>query len=129
MTNIGPRAVVERYIDEVLNGHGPARAEDLISNAAFRQRVDSFRAAFPDVAVVADLIIADGEYVAVHATGRGTHRGIFQGAPPTGRRWSATTSGLYRVEDGRIADFWVNWDLLAILEQVGAIQRAGGTSA
>jgi steroid delta-isomerase-like uncharacterized protein len=121
--------VVERYLHEVLNGQGPATSADLVSNEAFRQRVETFRSAFPDLVVIPQVTVANGEYVAVHALGRATHRGIFQGVPPTGRTWSATCSALYRVEDGRIADFWVNWDLLAILEQLGAIRRSADASA
>jgi steroid delta-isomerase-like uncharacterized protein len=124
-----PRTVVERYLDEILNGHGPAAAAELISNDTFLERVAGFRRAFPDVAVTTNLIIADGDHVAVHAIGHGTHQGTFQGVPPTGRTWSASCSALYRVEDGRIADFWVNWDLLAILEQLGAITRSAEASA
>lgn len=121
--------VVLRYVQEVLSGQGPATSRDLVSNETFRQRVETFRSAFPDLVVIPHVVVSNGEYVAVHASGRGTHRGIFQGVPPTGRTWSATCSALYRVENGRIADFWVNWDLLTILEQLGAIQRSAGASA
>jgi len=123
------RRVVERYLDEVLNGHRPASSEELISSETFRQRVEMFRRSFPDLVVTPQVMVANGDYVAVHLTGRATHRGIFQGVPATGRAWSATCSAVYRVEDGRIADFWVNWDVLAILEQLGAVQRPASASA
>jgi predicted ester cyclase len=83
-----------------------------------------FLAAFPDLEVETNLIVSDGDLVAVNLTGRGTHERTFQGVPPTGRQWAATCSAFYRVTDGRIADSWVNWDLLAILEQVGGVRRA-----
>lgn len=123
------RAVVERYLQEVLGGAGPATSEQLISNEALRQKVNAFRAAFPDLSVRPHLILADGEHVAVHLSGRGTHSGLFQGVPPTGRSWTASCSALYRVQQGRIADFWINWDLLAILEQLGALTRPSEASA
>ena len=123
------RSVVERYLHEVLNGHGPASSQELISSETFRQRVEMFRRSFPDLVVTPQVMVANGDYVAVHLTGRATHRGIFQGVPATGRSWSATCSAVYRVEDGRIADFWVNWDVLAILEQLGAVERAAAVSA
>lgn len=129
MTEVNSQRVVERFLREVLSGQGPAGPAELISNESFRRRMETFRAAFPDLVVTPQLIVADGEYVAVHATGRGTHRGIFQGVPPTGRSWTASCSALYRVADGRIADFWINWDLLAILEQLGAVRRPPDASA
>jgi predicted ester cyclase len=75
------------------------------------------------------LVIAEPPYVAVHLTARGTHRGIFQGIPATGRSWAASCSALYRIEDGRIVDCWENWDLLGILEQLGGVRRPATASA
>ena len=123
------RSVVERYVREVLNGDGPGTSDELISNEMLRQKVDGFRSAFPDLRVVTHQVLVDGDFVGVSATGRGTHHGIFQGVPPTGRSWTATCTALYRVVDGRIADFWINWDLLSILEQVGGVQRSVNASA
>lgn len=116
-------SIVERFLDEVLNGRNPGAADELISDETFKQRVELFRQAFPDVEATANLVIVDGDIVAVNLTGRGTHLGTFQGVTPTGRQWAATCSAFYRISDGRIADHWVNWDLLGILEQIGAVRR------
>jgi len=124
-----PRSVVERYLEEVLNGGDQKVERELVANASFSERLQGFRRAFPDVEVETTLILAEGDVVAVHSVGRGTHRGPFYGIPPTGRRWSATCTALYRVRDGRIADAWVNWDRLAILEQLEAIRVAETGSA
>ncbi|MEX1157170.1 MAG: ester cyclase [Chloroflexota bacterium] len=124
-----PADVVRRYLDEVVAGGESSALEELVSSDDLKQRVASFRRAFPDFAVAVRLLIAEGDLVAVHLTGRGTHRGLFQGVPPTGREWTAGCSALYRVEDGRIVDAWVNWDLLAILEQIGGVTRASTASA
>lgn len=116
--------VVERYLDEVLNGHDLAALEELVADETLKQRVQRFLEAFPDLEVTTNLVVADAELVAVNLTARGTHEGTFQGVPPTGRRWAATCSAFYRVADGRIADSWMNWDLLGILEQLGGVRRA-----
>ena len=128
-TTSDARTIVERYVREILSGNGPATAEDLISNDTLRQKDYAFRSAFPDLRVISQQLIVDDDLVGLSATGRGTHRGIFQGVPPTGRRWSATCTAIYRVADGRIADFWINWDLLSIMEQLGAVRRPPGASA
>ena len=124
-----PREVVERYLREVLNGSGPARPEELISNESFRQRIHTFRRAFPDLEVKTHLLVVEGDKVAGHFTGRGTHRGLFQGVPATDRQWVASCTAVYRVADGRIAEAWVNWDLLSMMEQIGALERAPTASA
>jgi predicted ester cyclase len=126
---VGPKRVVERYLDEVLNGADPRSAPELIANEMFDQRVASLRSAFPDLRVKTHHLLAEADLVAVHLTGRGTHLGLFQGCPPTGREWTATCTAIYRVKAGRIADFRVNWDLLSIMEQLGCIERAASVSA
>jgi steroid delta-isomerase-like uncharacterized protein len=113
---------VERLIDEVLNGHDLASLDELVADETLKQRLRLFLEAFPDLRVDANLVVADGELVAVNLIARGTHKGTFQGVPPTGRRWAATCGAFYRVEDGRIVDGWVNWDLLGIFEQLGTVR-------
>jgi hypothetical protein len=58
-----PRAVVERYLAEVLNGEGPARPEDLISGQTLRQRTTGFRRAFPDLQATTHTLLVDGDLV------------------------------------------------------------------
>lgn len=121
--------VVADFMDDILNGRRPDAPERLIDNDALVQRVTSFRAAFPDLQVTLHTIARDGELVAVHLVGRGTHLGLFQGIPPTGRPWSASCTAVYRVQAGRIVDFWINWDELSILEQIGGVARLAPASA
>jgi predicted ester cyclase len=116
--------VVERFLEKVLDGHDLAALDELVADEPLKRRVRLFLEAFPDLAVESNHVLADGELIAVNLTGHETHEGTFQGLAPTGRRWAATCSAFYRVEDGRIADAWVNWDLLGILEQLGGVRRA-----
>jgi predicted ester cyclase len=45
-----------------------------------------FRAAFPDVHLAVELLVAEGEYVVARWTMAGTHRGAWGGVAPTSRR-------------------------------------------
>jgi steroid delta-isomerase-like uncharacterized protein len=116
--------VVERYLEEVLNRHDLDALDKLVADETLRLRTRRFLEAFPDLHVVPKLVVSDGEIVAVSLVARGTHDGTFEGVPATGRRWAATCSAFYRVQDGRIIDSWLNWDLLGILEQLGGVRRA-----
>lgn len=124
-----PGAVVRRYLAEVLDCGGRDALDELVANGPLRDRVLAFRAAFPDLTVELEHLIAEGDMVAIRATGRATHSGAFQGVPPTGRAWTATCTALYRVESGAIVEAWVQWDLLAILEQIGGIRRVEAATA
>ncbi|HWQ24868.1 MAG TPA: ester cyclase [Gaiellaceae bacterium] len=124
------REVVDRYLAEAFAGGGTAEAgERLIASETLRQRVASMRSAFPDLELETLVLLAEGDLVACHGVGRGTHLGLYQGVPATGRSWEARCTAVYRVEGERIADAWVTWDTLALLEQLGAVTRAGTVSA
>jgi steroid delta-isomerase-like uncharacterized protein len=124
-----PREVIEQYIADVLNDDVPGAAEALISDESFRLRVVRLREAFPDLEVTPDVLLAEGDLVAAHFTARGTHHGLFNGVPPTGNEWEARCTAIYRVEDGRIAEAWVTWDLLSLMEQLDAVERVQTVSA
>jgi len=74
-------------------------------------------------------IAVAGDRVAAHFVARGTHHGLFNGEPPTGNEWEARCTAIYRVEEDRIAEAWVTWDLLALMEQLDAIERVQTISA
>jgi steroid delta-isomerase-like uncharacterized protein len=122
-------SVIERFLAEIVNGGRAESAPELIAAEPLRPRVAAFNTAFPDLRASVVRVVADDHLVAVHLVASGTHNGVFQGAPPTGRAWSSSCTAIYEVSDGRIVDFWVNWDMLDILEQLGVVQRAAGTSA
>jgi steroid delta-isomerase-like uncharacterized protein len=80
-----------------------------------------FLTAFPDAQIsVADSFGA-GDMVASRWTITGTHRGDFQGVPPTGRPITMAGVDISRVVDGKIAEHWAQFDVLAVMQQIGAI--------
>ena len=51
----------------------------------------------------------------------GTHRGELMGVPPTGKAVSVPAILIYRIANGKIAEFWMNADTLGLLQQLGAV--------
>jgi predicted ester cyclase len=74
--------------------------------------------AFPDWRWEARHLLVDGDNIAVHFIVTGTHRGVFQGIEPTGRRVTVSEFTLYHVEDGKFAEVWDLTDLDAAVRQV-----------
>jgi len=122
-----PKRVVERYLTEVLGGDHPP--EELVSSAELRQRAGALRRAFPGLEIEIVALVGEDNLVAAHLVGRGTHLGVYQGVPPTGCSWEARCTAIYQVEEDRIADAWVTWDQLSLLEQLGAVERIQAVSA
>lgn len=80
------------------------------------------RAAFPDLMVEVDYLVADDDNVAMAYTINGTHRGPLQGIPATGRKVKARGMQIARFEDGKIVERWGSSDELGILKQIGVIK-------
>ena len=51
----------------------------------------------------------------------GTHTGAFMGVPASGRRVSAVGIGVFRVANGKVADFWASPDRMRLHQQMGVL--------
>ena len=70
--------------------------------AGFKLMVRGFRAAFPDLRVTIDDLLAEGDKAAARVTFRGTQRGEFQDIPPSGKSITMSAIALLRFEDGAV---------------------------
>ncbi len=86
----------------------------------------AFRAAFPDLSVAVEHMVADDDNVAIAYTVTGTHQGDFLGVPATGRRISARGMQISRFQNGQIVERWGSSDQLGILQQIGVDPIATG---
>jgi len=109
--------------DGVMHGLGEAGG-DVTGPAAFRPFVERLRGAFPDIEVKVELVIDDGEHIASRWVATMTHKGDHLGVPASGKRVSVTGMSMARLRDGKMVEGWNNWDMLALMQQVDAIQPA-----
>lgn len=70
--------------------------------------------------------IAEGDRVASRWIARATNTGSLMGMPPTGKAVEVTGVNVTRFVEGKIAESWYNFDMLSLLQQVGAIPTPGG---
>jgi predicted ester cyclase len=64
------------------------------------------RIGFPDLNVTIEDLVAIGDKVAVRTTWRGTHQGIYEGIPPTGKHATRTMIQIFRVSAGKLIEEW-----------------------
>lgn len=76
-------------------------------------------ATFPDQHVRLDQIIAEGDYVAIRAAYTGTQSGPMGEFPASGNKMDGPFIAFFRIESGKIAELWVEWDNVNILAQLG----------
>jgi steroid delta-isomerase-like uncharacterized protein len=77
-------------------------------------------AAFPDLRITTDDIIAEGDKVVARWTATGTHLGELMGIPASGRQISFAGMTVHRFADGKIAENWWTYDALGMMQQITA---------
>ena len=98
--------------------HFSGKRLDYAAHAQFDAMVAQ---AFPDRRYTVEDLLAEGDKVVVRFTTSGTHLGEFQGIPATGKTGTVTGIAICRIRDGRIAEQWVEFDQLGMLQELGLI--------
>lgn len=78
-------------------------------------------AAFPDSHTTSLDMIAEGDKVVQRMSGAGTHQGMFLGVPATGRHVTWSFIDIWRIVDGKLAEHWVEADMLGMMQQLGVL--------
>ena len=112
-------------LDELLApdyvNHTPATPDLPTGPEGVKGVVTMFRSAMPDLRVLIEDMIAEGDKVATRYTLEGTHEGELFGVPPTGQRLSIESITVERVSDGKIREHWRVTDELGMMQQLGAM--------
>ena len=77
--------------------------------------------AFPDLQHDIAEQVSARDKVVTRWTARGTHQGDWMGVAATGRTVTLSGINIYTVRGGLLAQSHVNWDLLGLLQQLGAV--------
>jgi len=80
---------------------------------------------FPDYSGTTEAMTAEDDLVTVRYTVRGTHTGEYRDVEPTGHTVEWTGIAIYRVDDGEIAEIWIEEDRLGLLEQLEVVDPPG----
>jgi len=90
------------------------------------QGIRMWNAAFADSHYTIEEQLAEGDRVATRVTLRAVHsRGEFMGVPPNGGKIELSGMSIERIKDGRIAERWVNYDNVGLMQQLGLVPPAG----
>jgi steroid delta-isomerase-like uncharacterized protein len=133
------KALVQRWFEEVWNkgrgeavtemfaadgiAHGLASADGtpLRGPDGFREFHAKFRAAFPDIAVTIEDMVAEGDRVAVRCNVRGKHTGDSLGFAATHAPVEFSGMSIVRIKDGKIVEAWNNFDFMKMNQQLGVM--------
>jgi steroid delta-isomerase-like uncharacterized protein len=115
-----------------IDGFGDLLADDFVEHEELpglepgKEGVKAFfrmyRAAFPDLRMDPEDVIASGDKVVTRARATGTHQGEFMGMPATGRRIDVQLVDIVRFgDDGLGREHWGVFDSMAMMQQLGAV--------
>jgi len=115
------KALVRRVYAEWWNANGNAASVDAMVKPGFIGHLDNgkirtidtlrhdiavFQSALSGLREEVEDMIAEGDRVAVRYTLYATHTGDFYGVKPTGKTIKVSGIEIFRIEDGKIAEFW-----------------------
>ena len=105
--------------------HDPNSPEELHGPEGVKHFASAFRSAFPDRQSTVEDQIAEGDKVVTRYTFSGTHQGELMGIPPTGNRVQMAGMYMSRISGGKIVEEWNIYDLLGLMQQLGATPAPG----
>ena len=111
------------YIDKVFaKTHAlsaPMMTGAAVGPAAYRQHIEGFFNAFPDLKFTVNDTISEKDKLVVEWTITGTHKGEFLGVAATKRKISINGITINQIADGKIIESTASWDGLNLLRQFG----------
>jgi steroid delta-isomerase-like uncharacterized protein len=122
--NRGREEAIDELFDEGGVAHGLAdqSGAPLRGAAGFKPFFRRFREAFPELEVVVEETVSEGDKVAARCTVRGRHRGDTLGFRATDSPVEFTGMTIARVRGGKIVEAWNNFDFMSMFRQLGALR-------
>ena len=80
------------------------------------------RAAFPDLRMDVEDVVANGDKAVARVRYTGTHQGSFMGMPASGKSVDVQLIDMFRFgDDGLVREHWGVLDALAMMQQLGVV--------
>jgi predicted ester cyclase len=88
---------------------------------AFAKAMEQAFAAFPDLRLDVEDMIAEDDRVVVRLRVSATNTGDYRRGAPTGKGFTSEAYYVLRVADGKVVETWGLGDRLAVLQQLGIV--------
>ncbi|HTR08110.1 MAG TPA: ester cyclase [Paraburkholderia sp.] len=119
--NTACEALAEELVDANAIFHAPVSPDPFIGPRGYMEILGMMRSGFPDIQWTLEEMIAENDTVAARFIMRGTHRATFFGVPASGTKIEVQAVNFYRFSNGKIVEERGQPDLLALLQQIGAV--------
>lgn len=117
----------EGAVDEMMARDGVAHGltdpdgNEIVGPESFKKLQRAFLSAYPDLKIVVEDTVAEGDKIAARCRVTGSHAGHGIGVAPTNHPVEFTGMLMVRVKDGKIAEAWNEFNFMEMYSQVGAL--------
>ena len=122
--NQGDLDAVEALVADEFVGTVPVSPDPIRGPKGLRGFSAMLLAAFPDLQIEVEEIVAEDNTVAVLVRAQGTHRGEFAGMPPTGTHAMWNVTHFMQLRDQQLCSDRMFPDVAAIMRQLGSAPGA-----
>lgn len=126
------KKVIEQLFNEGMNGRNFNTFDRLIAPEfvnhgmpnshsgpdGFREIMQQFIDAFPDMNIKVEHVVAEGDFVATQGHWTGTNDGPFMGATPTGKSVRCDYVDFWKMKNGKCIENWVQMDMVNVMHQL-----------
>lgn len=117
--NTGDEVLAKELISEKAIFYAPTSPDPIKGPLGYISIIELMRSGFPDVQWALQEMVAEGDVIAARFILEGTHRGMFFGIAPTGKKIKVQALNFYYFSDGKIIKEYGQPDLLGLLHQIG----------
>src|SRR5580765_2328304 len=129
-------AFIHRWFDEVWNNQSEAAVDEMFAEDGvghglggepirgpeeFKTFHRAFISAYPDLKVLVEDTVVEGDKIAARCRVTGVHQGHGIGLAPTNQPVEFTGMVIVRVKDGKIVEAWNEFNFMEMYKQVGAL--------
>jgi steroid delta-isomerase-like uncharacterized protein len=119
--NTANEVLAEELVDANAIFHAPVSPDPFIGPQGYMKILGMMRSGFPDIQWTLEEMVAENDTVAARFIMRGTHQATFFGVPASGKKIQVQAVNFYRFSNGKIVEERGQPDLLALLQQIGAV--------
>ena len=105
--------------DGIAHGLSDDVGKPLQGPGGFKPFHETFRGAFPNIEVIVEDVIAEGDKVVARCAVRGKHTGNHLGVAASNAPVDFTGISIVRIKDAKIVEAWNNFDFLRMNRQIG----------
>ncbi|MGE7020406.1 ester cyclase [Solibacillus cecembensis] len=132
-----PEQIIRKFFEEVRSGKNPDYSDQLMSEQVlahqiaseeeqtvlrtpkdYAEHVREMIEAYGNYTLEIQELLVQGHKVYVRWKQVGTHVGVVDGYQPTGLPITQMTSAVYRVEDEKISEYWIQIDRSGVQKQL-----------